>query len=339
MSRCIGTFVLFALFVTPVAISQHAYLEPLKPIGVGWNTDKWAWMSFVAFSADGKRVASDGATNPQDVSMNLSFWTFPEGQLVRNVPVSPTALSPDWKYYATSHAIGEVQTGKPLLSLPGDAFTVFAFSPASHYVAESISHQGAGLGRIRVLELPNMRKVSEFSRHPAQSLAISPDETTLASGHWNAVVLWNMLTGRPIGELRGFGRYVVGLSFSRNGAYLAAGTDTGEVQIWDVRRRNLIITAKLGGQDVSNPAFSPDDSMVAVGVYGTGTVWLLDTHTGQQLDHRKVSDLGCGSVAFSPDGQFLITSSTGGIVTWPYDRGGTIRVFRVVRPHKSSLHE
>lgn len=76
-------------------------------------------------------------------------------------------------------------------------------------------------------------------------------------------------------------------------------------------------------------AFNPDGSLVAVGVYGSGTVWLVATKTGKVLDHRKVSDLGCGSVAFSPDGRFLITPSTGGIVTWPYDRGGTIRVFRV----------
>jgi len=48
------------------------------------------------------------------------------------------------------------------------------------------------------------------------------------------------------------------------------------------------------------------------------------------LDHKKISDLGCGSVAFSPDGRYLITPSTGGLIKWPYDRGGTIRVFKVV---------
>lgn len=85
----------------------------------------------------------------------------------------------------------------------------------------------------------------------------------------------------------------------------------------------------MGGGYVSDPAFNQDGTLIAVGVYGTGTVWLIAPRTGKVLDHRQVSDLGCGSVAFSPDGRFLITPSTGGLVTWPYDRGGTIRVFQI----------
>jgi hypothetical protein len=83
---------------------------------------------------------------------------------------------------------------------------------------------------------------------------------------------------------------------------------------------------------VSVPAFRPDGGSVAVGIYGTDAVWLIDALTGKIIDHRKVSDLGCGSVAFSPDGRFRITPSTGGLITWPYDRGGTVRVFEVKTP-------
>jgi WD40 repeat protein len=129
--------------------------------------------------------------------------------------------------------------------------------------------------------------------------------------------------------LRGLGRYVASLSFSRDGRLLAAGGDWGVLQIWDVRKRMRLHTISIEGADVSRPAFSPDGKLVAVGTYGSGEVWVIDVRTGQIRDHQKISDIGCGSVAFSPDGRYLVTPSTGGLITWPYDVGGTIRVFRV----------
>jgi WD40 repeat protein len=119
------------------------------------------------------------------------------------------------------------------------------------------------------------------------------------------------------------------LSFSPDGKLLACGTDDGRVQICDVGRAVAVVSLELHGGVVSEPAFSPDGRLVAVGVYGTGTVFLIDVASGKVIDQQKVSDLGCGSVAFSPDGRYLITPSTGGLIKWPYDKAGTIRVFRV----------
>ena len=319
-----------AICLAHMALGQKASLEPLKPVGVAWTTDEWRWMSFVAFIKDGTEVASDGATTPKDVSGELSLWTFPSGRFIRKLSIkTPTAISDDFKYYASYNSVGDLTTGKSLLFLGEDAYATFVFSHDSHFVAESIWRNAPSGPKIRVLELPTLRPVSAFSKSSAQSMAISPDGTTLASGHWDAVVLWNMKSGKPIGELNGFGRYVTGIAFSKDGSLIAAGTDTGGIQVWDVPHLKRISSAEIGGGDVSNPAFNQDGSLVAVGVYGTGTVWLIATRTGDVLDHRRVSGLGCGSVAFSPDGRFLITPSTGGIVTWPYDRGGTIRVFRI----------
>jgi WD40 repeat protein len=334
MNRQIAVLSVLAMYLLPSALSQQVALEPLKPIGVRLSTDIWHWMGFVAFRDDGKQVASDGATSPTDTSGDLSLWTFPDGRLVRKLPIRPLAISPDFKFYAGTDSagvmsVGDVATGKAMLFLDKDAYATFAFGPDGRYLAESVWRGARNGPRIRVLKLPNLAQVSAFSRSSAQSLAFSPDGTTLASGHWDTVVLWNMPGGKPIGMLSGFGRYVRGLAFSRDGTLLAAGTDTGNLQVWDVHRLKRISSVELEGGDVSDPAFNPDGTVVAAGVYGTGTLWLIDARTGEVLDHRKISDLGCGSVAFSPDGSFLIAPSTGGIVTWPYDRGGTIRVFHI----------
>jgi len=333
MRRRTGTIVFVMLLATGASWSQPTSLKYIKPIGVGWKVEQpglYGWMSFVAFRPDGKQVASDGATTPSDVSGNLSFWKFPEGKFVRKLTSRPTALSPDWKYYASFQGVFDAGTGKSVISLGEQAFGTFVFSPDSSYVAGSSRTLGSSNSRIQIWSLPSGNKQRAFSRYSPNCLAVSPDGKIVASGHWDLVALWNVETGRRIGVLRGFGRYVEGISFSRDGRYLAAGTDAGQVQIWDVPLRMQIASTQLDGGYVSIPAFSPDGQIVAVGIYGTGTVWLIDAHTGKLLDKKLVSGIGCGSVAFSPDGKYLITPSTGGLVTWPYDRGGTIRVFEVV---------
>ena len=83
-------------------------------------------------------------------------------------------------------------------------------------------------------------------------------------------------------------------------------------------------------KDVESPSCSGEGRR-SNGIYCTGTVWLIEVATGKIIDRQQVSDLGCGSVAFSPDGRYLVAPSNGGLIKWPYDRGGTIRVFRIAQ--------
>lgn len=176
MTRGAMIFFAFAICLTSITLGQQVTLQPLKPIGVPWRGDGWHWMSFVAFNGNGDEVASDGITvSPRGVSSQLSFWAFPGGRFIRKLPVQPTAVSPDFKFYATSHSMGEVDTGRTLLSLGKNKFANFAFSPDDHYVAESVWSKVSSRPKIRVLELPGLAPVSAFGRSSGQSLAFSPD--------------------------------------------------------------------------------------------------------------------------------------------------------------------
>ena len=48
------------------------------------------------------------------------------------------------------------------------------------------------------MELTSDKQVNAFGKYSAFSLAISPDGKTLASGHWDEVVLWNMNIGAEV---------------------------------------------------------------------------------------------------------------------------------------------
>lgn len=305
-------------------------LEFKKKIGVGADE---GWMHFVAFNRDGTMVASDGPVTAHDRAEALTLWSFPDGRFLRSVPFPPLAISDDWKYYASSHAVIDVESGKPLITLTRneDEWALPAFSHDGRYVAVAtfLPRKLAAAKQIRILRIQDGSLVAEFGKRAVFSIAFHPDDAVLATGHWDNVTLWNARTGERIALLRGFERYVCGIGFSRDGKLLAAGTDDGHIQIWDLETRQKLRTIDLEGGEVSDPAFSPDGSLVAAGVYGTGTAFVIDVRSGAIVGQARVSDLGCGSVAFSPNGKYLITPSTGGLITWPYDQGGTIRVFDV----------
>jgi len=313
-----------------VAQDNGRVLEFYKKIGVGWPNDLWqkhlyGWMSYVSFSPDGTVVASDGPATPEDVAGHLKLWSFPEGRLIKKLPAKVTAISPDWKYYTTSAGIGDMETGRLTITPGKNAYASYVFSRNGHYVAEARLRGGHAL---RILELPSGKLVSAFGKHRVSDVAISPDGQIVATSYWELVVLWRLPTGERLASLRGFKRWAGNLRFSPDGGLLAVGTDTGGIQVWDVHSRSRRFSLDVEGQ-VSDLEFSPDGKLVAAGTYGTGTVWLIDVSSGKLVDHQRVSDMGCGSIAFSPDGRFLITPSTGGLITWPYDQGGTVRVFSV----------
>jgi WD40 repeat protein len=315
---------LITLSLIGVPITADAQkLHFVRAIGEPWQEGQWNWMGYVAFNADGKSIIADG------VGDGGGIWSFPEGTQLRQLAFRPFGNSPDFRYYAWGKGYGEVETGKVLFSFPNDEYGVVTFSLDGRLVARSVAGAARGAA-IEILQLGTGAVVSQFSNHGGFSLSISPDNRVLASGHWDLVQLWDIATGHRLRALRGMNRYIESLGFSPDGTRLAAGSDFGNVQLWDVSTGARVCSVKLPGGYVSSPAFSPDGALVAIGVYGTGTVWLLEAKTCKVIDQSKISDLGCGAAAFSPDGRFLIVPSTGGLIRWPRDYGGTIRVFELV---------
>jgi WD40 repeat protein len=228
------------LFTVVKVLGQAPKLEFVKQIGPGFDIDKWGWMSFVAFNADGTQIASDAAISRKDMSQKLSIWTFADGRLVKQLHERPIAISLDWKYYASYHGVFETATDRSLIAFPDDHYVDFIFSPDSRYVAENVAGMSARGRHIRLVELLTGKTVSAFGKHVAFAFAISPDGKVLASGHWDAVVLWSIPTGTRIASFHGFKRYVKSLSFSPDGRMIATGDDLGGLQLWDVQRSKRV---------------------------------------------------------------------------------------------------
>jgi WD40 repeat protein/transcriptional regulator with XRE-family HTH domain len=152
---------------------------------------------------------------------------------------------------------------------------------------------------------------------------IEMQDTSLVSAHINQSVLYGAFT------------YALCLAFSSNGAFLAAGTMDGMLNVWRVASRTLILSVKVHAGAVYGIAFNNDGRLlVTSSIDGTARLW--NPETGVCLAILKGHAGALRSVAISGNGQLV---ATGGV-------DGTVRLWRVsdeqcltvLEGHNSEVH-
>ena len=72
-------------------------------------------------------------------------------------------------------------------------------------------------------------------KHAVQSVAFSPDGTTLASGSLDhSLKLWNVVTGKERTTFQGHTSAVQSVAFSPDGKALVSGSNDETVKLWDI---------------------------------------------------------------------------------------------------------
>jgi WD40 repeat protein/transcriptional regulator with XRE-family HTH domain len=101
-------------------------------------------------------------------------------------------------------------------------------------------------------------------------------------------------------------------ALSADGTFVAAGTITGEVRVWRVADRTLVLAMVGHAGPVWGIALSADGQLLASGG-GDGTVRLWDT-AGRCLSVLEGHTSGVYSVALSADGQLVASGGQDGVV-------------------------
>jgi WD40 repeat protein/serine/threonine protein kinase/DNA-binding XRE family transcriptional regulator len=264
----------------------------------------------VSASPDGQSIATAGS--------GLQLWRIPGGTLRTHLHVIGERVVganflPDGRL-----VVGRgIQTGvlelwlpdadRPAQSVSSDAsLWAIAVAPGTEQVAFTSVD-----GQLRLWDLSSgaVRMIGPG----APQLAISANGAVVATGGSaeQPLRLYRLPDGEPIPWPTLPQGQITSLALAPDGAVLLTGSDTGELQLWDVASGRMVGQLDISGEVTRAAAFAPDGrSILTGGRMGTVQVW--DRASAMVVRSIAVS-AAVTSVAFSPDGRSILVADKSGV--------------------------
>jgi WD40 repeat protein len=303
----------------------------------GSELTKHGWFRPRAFSPDGKTLAVGGEV--------LKIYSVESGEELRTLQghtdlVWSVAFSPDGKSLASGGQdrilrVWNTLTGAQRLGYPhpGPILSV-AFAPDGKTIVTGGPHGLLRLWDAAPMEEPSVLRhpggqatyvaFAPMGNRPVEKYSVGASSNDPESGVW----LWDVANGQERAILACSMRT---LALSHGGARLAVRREN-DVELWDLPTRRL--EAAFPWHELVYPAlaFSPDDRTLAssIGPAHTAKLWDLATRHAA-LNLNVASTMSC--VAFSPNGQTLVTGGQGEYVQlWEASSGRQLRMLQDQQP-------
>jgi WD40 repeat protein len=294
----------------------------------------------VAFSPDGKLLLTGSDDNTARV------WEVQSGAEVRRFSkhanaVSGVAFLPNGEKIVTASydntaRLWDINSGEQEQIFSGLSAEINSavFSPNGQTI---LTGSGSfNFAEANVAHLWDLQTGAETQRlvghkEKIHTVAFTPDGQFALTGSGTgynkeiSVRLWNPTTGEEIRRFEGHTGFIRLAVFSPDGRFLATSSGDNTARIWDVESGKEL--KKITGYMIGNGlAFSPDSRLLAFNQ--ARIVQIYDLTTGNLVRSFDGHNNFVSSIAFSPDGRFLLTGSQDKTARlWDVETGASLRQF------------
>lgn len=275
------------------------------------------------FTDDGKVLATVGSMG------EIALWDPRSGSKLRELSASPMKSLTD---LTKIQQTGRMPTNMPNMAdisammtnmigslsagTMGKKVTSLAFTPDGRILATGGVESKSNIDLTAMMNAAMNPKRQKNSKQPQDPNDFLKDLKVEASAK---LQLWDVTTGQEIASLKGHGRAVSKVVFSRDGKLLATGSSDNTITIWDVQTQRELKTLSGYAAPIESMDFSPDNRLLATAAED-GATDLWDTNRGEHLLTLISLDDGGEWMVVNHQGLFDGTPATWNQILWRYNQ-------------------